>query len=102
MKKINYLDSIKSPVITEKIQDYLNKIKLFSKCMKMLLKLQLKILKKYLKKVIKINTINKKPKKKMVRGRLELKKDLKKAVITLKKAKYRPCDMSLKNEFKKL
>ena len=36
-------------------------------------------------KVVKINTINKKPKRKMVRGRLGIKKGFKKAVITLKK-----------------
>ena len=54
--------------------------------MKMLQNLQLKkILKKYLIKVIKVNTINKKSKRKIVRGRIGIKSGFKKAVITLKK-----------------
>ena len=35
--------------------------------------------------MIKVNTINKKPKRKMVRGKIGIKKGFKKAVITLKK-----------------
>ena len=71
----------------------------------MLQKLQLKrILKKIFKvKVIKVNTINKKPKRKMVRGKIGIKKGFKKAVITLKKGQsIALASGAEKNEFKKL
>ena len=39
MKKINYIDSIRNPIITEKAIFYLNKIKLFLKFMKKKIKI---------------------------------------------------------------
>ena len=54
--------------------------------MKMHQRIQLKNIEKIFKvKVIKVNTINRKPKTKMVKGKLGVKKGFKKAVITLKK-----------------
>ena len=87
MKKINYLDSIKSPVITEKATGLSEQNKVIFKVHENASKASIKknIEKIYKVKVVKINTINKKPKRKMVRGRLGIKKGFKKAVITLKK-----------------
>ena len=50
MKKINYLDSIIRPIITEKATIFQNKIKLFLKFIKKQIK---KILKKILKNYLK-------------------------------------------------
>ena len=66
MKKINFIDSIRQPIITEKQLSYLNIIKLSLKYIKVLIK---KIIKKNIEKlfkvnVIKINIINTKTKKK--------------------------------------
>ena len=87
MKKINYLDSIKSPVITEKATGLSEQNKVIFKVHENATKSSIKknIEKIFKVKVVKINTINKKPKRKMVRGRLGIKKGFKKAVITLKK-----------------
>ena len=87
MKKINYLDSIKSPVITEKATGLSEQNKVIFKVHENATKSSIKknIEKIFKVKVIKVNTINKKPKRKMVRGRLGIKKGFKKAVITLKK-----------------
>ena len=87
MKKINYLDSIISPVITEKAtgQSELNKVtfKIHQNASKKSIK---KSIEKIFKvNVVKINTINKKEKIKIVRGKLGKKKGFRKALVTLKK-----------------
>jgi len=87
MKKINYLDSINSPVITEKattLSDQ-NKIvfKVHKDASKNSIKKSIEIIFKV--KVIKINTIKKKSKNKIVRNKYSKKKGFKKAIITLKK-----------------
>ena len=82
MKKINYIDSIKNPIITEKatILSELNKsvFKVHEKANK-------KTIKKNIEKVIKVNIINQKTKKKMKQGKKSFKSGYKKAIITLKK-----------------
>ena len=87
MKKIHYLDSIISPNITEKSTS-------MSEFNKVVFKVNKNANKKSIKKsiekifkvnVIKINTINNKPKSKIVRGKLGKKSGFKKAVVTLKK-----------------
>ena len=87
MKKINYLDSIKSPVITEKATGLSEQNKVIFKVHENASKASIKknIEKIFKVNVIKINTINRKSKTKMVRGKLGFKKGFKKAVITLKK-----------------
>ncbi len=87
MKKINYLDSIKSPVITEKATGLSEQNKVIFKVHENASKTSIKknIEKIFKVKVIKVNTINKKPKRKMVRGKIGIKQGFKKAVITLKK-----------------
>tara|TARA_B100001996_G_C18636591_1_gene583920 strand:- start:586 stop:879 length:294 start_codon:yes stop_codon:yes gene_type:complete len=87
MKKINYLDSIKSPVITEKATGLSEQNKVVFKVHENASKNSIKknIEKLFKVKVIKINTINKKPKTKIVRGKLGTKKGFKKAIVTLKK-----------------
>tara|TARA_Y100000590_G_scaffold253220_1_gene284459 strand:+ start:53 stop:346 length:294 start_codon:yes stop_codon:yes gene_type:complete len=87
MKKINYLDSIKSPVITEKATGLSEQNKVTFKVHENASKDSIKknIEKIFKVKVIKVNTINRKPKTKMVKGKLGVKKGFKKAVITLKK-----------------
>ena len=87
MKKINYLDSIKSPLITEKATGLSEQNKVVFKVHDGASKKSIKMnIEKIFKvKVIKINTINKKSKMKMVRGRKGYKKGFKKAVVTLKK-----------------
>ena len=87
MKKINYLDSIKSPVITEKATGLSEQNKVIFKVHENASKESIKknIEKIFKVKVIKVNTINKKPKRKMVRGKIGIKQGFKKAVITLKK-----------------
>ena len=87
MKKINYIDSIKNPIITEKAT-------ILSEQNKTVFKVHEKANKKNIKKnieklfkvnVIKINTINLKGKTKIVRGRKSKKPSYKKAIVTLKK-----------------
>ena len=87
MKKINYLDSIKSPVITEKATGLSEQNKVIFKVHENATKSSIKknIEKKFKVRVIKVNTINKKSKRKIVRGRIGIKSGFKKAVITLKK-----------------
>ena len=87
MKKINYLDTIKSPVITEKATGLSEQNKVIFKVHENASKISIKknIEKIFKVKVIKINTINKKPKTKTVRGKLGFKKGFKNAVVTLKK-----------------
>ena len=87
MKKINYIDSIKSPIITEKAT-------ILSEQNKTVFKVHNKANKKTIKKsiekifkvnVIKINIINQKSKFKMKQGKKSIKNGYKKAIITLKK-----------------
>ena len=87
MKKINYLDTIKSPVITEKAT-------IMSEQNKTVFKVHPSANKKNIKKnieklfkvnVVKINIINIKSKYKLRQGRTSVKKGYKKAIITLKK-----------------
>ena len=87
MKKINYLDSIKSPVVTEKATGLSEQNKVIFKVHENASKDSIKknIEKIFKVKVIKVNTINKKPKRKFVRGKIGIKQGFKKAVITLKK-----------------
>ncbi len=87
MKKINYLDSINFPLITEKATSLSEQNKIIFKVHKNASKISIKknIEKIFKVNVIKINTINKKPRSKIVRGKLGFKKGFKKAVVTLKK-----------------
>ena len=87
MKKINYIDSIRSPIITEKAT-------VLSEQNKTVFKVHNKANKKSIKKniekifkvnVVKINIINKKTKIKMKQGKKSYKSGYKKAIITLKK-----------------
>jgi len=87
MKKINYIDSIRSPIITEKAT-------ILSEQNKSVFKVHLTANKKTIKKnieklfkvnVIKINIINQKRKIKMRQGKKSFKGGYKKAIITLKK-----------------
>ena len=87
MKKINFIDSIRSPVITEKATILSEQNKTVFKVNK---KANKKTIKKNIEKifkvnVVKINIINKKAKRKIKQGRLSKKTGYKKAVITLKK-----------------
>ena len=87
MKKINYLDSIHSPLITEKASGMSEQNKVIFKVHENASKKTIKknIEKIFNVKVIKINTINKKSKSKIIRGKQGFKKGFKKAVVTLKK-----------------
>ena len=87
MKKINYLDSIHSPLITEKASGMSEQNKVIFKVHENASKKTIKknIEKIFNVKIIKINTINKKSKSKIIRGKQGFKKGFKKAVVTLKK-----------------
>ena len=87
MKKINYIDSIRNPIITEKatILSEQNKtvFKVHSGANK-------KIIKKNIEKifkvnVVKVNIVNQKTKLKMKQGKKSFKTGYKKAIVTLKK-----------------
>ena len=87
MKKINYLDSILRPIITEKAT-------ILSEQNKTVFKVHKKANKKNIKKnieklfkvnVIKVNIINLKSKIKLKQGRPSKKSGYKKAIVTLKK-----------------
>ena len=87
MKKINYLDSIIQPIITEKAT-------ILSEQNKTVFKVHDKANKKNIKKnieklfkvnVVKINIINQKTKIKMKQGKKSFKSGYKKAIVTLKK-----------------
>ena len=87
MKKINYLDSIIHPIITEKATGLTEQNKVIFKVRSDASK---KSIKKNIEKIfkvsfIKINTITKKSKSKIIRGRIGFKKGYKKALVTLKK-----------------
>jgi len=87
MKKINFIDSIRNPIITEKAT-------ILSEQNKTVFKVHENANKKTIKKnieklfkvnVIKINIINQKTKMKIKQGRKTYKTGYKKAIITLKK-----------------
>ena len=87
MKKINYIDSIRNPIITEKAT-------ILSEQNKTVFKVHENANKKTIKKnieklfkvnVIKINIVNLKSKIKFKQGRLSKKSGYKKAIVTLKK-----------------
>ena len=87
MKKINFIDSITHPIITEKatILSEQNKtvFRVHSKANKKIIKKNIERLFKV--NVIKVNIINRKAKLKMKQGRKSYKTGYKKAIITLKK-----------------
>ena len=87
MKKINFIDSIRNPIITEKatILSEQNKtvFRVHSKANKQNIKRNIEKLFKV--NVTKINIINQKTKVKFKQGRKSFKKGYKKAIITLKK-----------------
>ena len=87
MKKINYLDSIRNPIITEKAT-------ILSEQNKTVFRVHDKADKKSIKKnieklfkvnVIKINIVNQKAKLKLRQGKRVYKPGYKKAIVTLKK-----------------
>ena len=87
MKKINHIDSIRSPIITEKAT-------ILSEQNKTVFKVHTSANKKNIKKnieklfkvtVTKINIINQKTKFKIKQGRKSYKSGYKKAIVTLKK-----------------
>ena len=87
MKKINHLDSILAPIITEKAtaQSEYNKIsfRVHKNATKKSIKKNIEKIFKV--NVIKVNTITKKSKYKMVRGKPGKKSGFRKALVTLKK-----------------
>ncbi|MFL2888462.1 MAG: 50S ribosomal protein L23 [Pelagibacterales bacterium MED-G40] len=87
MKKINYIDSINHPIITEKatVLSEQNKtvFKVHKKANKTIIKKNIEKIFKV--KVIKINIVNTKRKKKIKQGKPSTKSGYKKAIITLKK-----------------
>ena len=87
MKKINHIDSIRNPIVTEKAT-------ILSEQNKTVFKVHNSANKKTIKKnierlfkvnVTKVNIINTKTKKKVKQGKLSTKSGYKKAIITLKK-----------------
>ena len=87
MKKINHIDSIISPIVTEKATILSEQNKTVFKVHK---KADKKTIKKNIEKlfkvsVIKVNIINRKPKNKIKQGKRSVKSGYKKAVVTLKK-----------------
>ena len=87
MKKINHIDSIRHPIITEKatILSEQNKtvFKVHNKANKKIIKKNIEKLFKV--NVLKVNIINQKSKLKMKQGKKSIKSGYKKAIITLKK-----------------
>ena len=87
MKKIHLYDTIISPVVTEKSTNLSEQNKIVFKVSEKLNKI---ILKKNIEKifkvnVIKVNIINKQPRKKIAKGKKVKIQGYKKAIITLKK-----------------
>ena len=87
MKKIHLYDTILSPVVTEKSTNLSEQNKIVFKVSDKLNKI---ILKKNIEKifkvnVIKVNIINKQPRKKIAKGKKVKIQGYKKAIITLKK-----------------
>ena len=87
MKKINHIDSIRQPIITEKATILSEQNKTVFKVHKGANKRTIKknIEKLFKVSVIKINIINTKSKKKIKQGKLSNKSGYKKAIITIKK-----------------
>ena len=87
MKKFNLLDTIVSPVITEKATSLSEFNKIVFKVHKNASKNSIKksIEKIFKVNVIKINTINLRGKTKLVRGKKSSRPGYKKAIVTLKK-----------------
>ena len=87
MKKINFIDSIKSPIITEKTTILSEQNKTVFKVHQRATKINIKknIEKIFKVTVLKVNIINQKSKQKMRQGRKIYKTGYKKAIITLKK-----------------
>jgi len=87
MKKINYLDSILHPVITEKATSLSEQNKVTFKVHNHASKKSIKknIEKIFKVNVIRVNTVKKKSKTKLIKGRIVKKKGYKKAIVTLKK-----------------
>ena len=87
MKKINFIDSIRNPIITEKatILSEQNKtvFRVHEKANKNVIKKNIEKLFKV--NVVKVNIINQKRKIKMKQGKKSYKSGYKKAIITLKK-----------------
>mgnify|MGYP001168082298 CR=1 FL=1 len=87
MKKINHIDSIRNPIITEKatILSEQNKtvFKVHSKANKLIIKKNIEKIFKV--NVIKINIVNQKTKMKLKQGKKSFKTGYKKAIVTLKK-----------------
>ena len=87
MKKINFIDSIRNPIITEKatILSEQNKtvFKVHEKANKNVIKKNIEKLFKV--DVIKVNIVKKKAKTKMRQGKKSFKSGYKKAIVTLKK-----------------
>ena len=87
MRRINHIDSIRSPIITEKATILSEQNKTIFKVHK---KADKKTIKKNIEKlfkvnVIKVNIINRKTKLKMRQGKKTYKSGYKKAIVTLKK-----------------
>ena len=87
MKKINYLDSIIRPIITEKATILSEQNKTVFKVHKRTNKINIKknIEKLFKVKVVKVNIVNLKSKIKLKQGKLSKKSGYKKAIVTLKK-----------------
>ena len=87
MKKINFIDSIRQPIITEKATSLseFNKtvFKVHSGANKISIKKNIEKIFKVT--VTKVNIINQKRKKKIKQGKLSVKPGYKKAIVTLKK-----------------
>jgi len=87
MKKINFIDSIRQPIITEKatiLSEYNKTVfKVHSGANKRSIKKNIEKIFKVT--VVKVNIINQKRKKKIKQGKLSIKPGYKKAIITLKK-----------------
>ena len=87
MKKINYIDSIRNPIITQKAtilsEQHKTVFKVPEKANKNIIKKNIEKLFKV--NVVKVNIINQKSKLKVRQGKKSIKKGYKKAIITLKK-----------------
>tara|TARA_A100001011_G_scaffold302673_1_gene316447 strand:- start:623 stop:916 length:294 start_codon:yes stop_codon:yes gene_type:complete len=87
MKKINFIDSIRQPIITEKatVLSEQNKtvFKVHSGANKKTIKKSIEKLFKV--NVVKVNIVNTKTKSKLKQGKIATKSGYKKAIITLKK-----------------
>ena len=87
MKKVNHIDSIRNPIITEKATILSDQNKTVFKVHE---KANKKTIKKNIEKlfkvsVVKVNIINRKAKLKMKQGKRSYKSGYKKAIVTLKK-----------------